>query len=294
MNVPAFLRLRNRTLVTAAELILVVALSWLLAGLFWRIAAPSSPDLRLSQPAEAPVARSGGWMNAPGWFGQAQTQQTAVASTLSIKLVAVIAGGEGFSAAIFTGVGPTALAARPGDELQPGVKLLAVERDRARVDNGGRSEDIMLEGREQAAAIPAAGNTMPAPSGDTPADVIANAEAAAVAAQMSPQSAATGPQLKVTRGVMAEAMQGLNIADWNKGLAPAQGGGIRITNASTQPFASLLQLQNGDVLKQANGRALGDVSDMSLVYSQFSQLNQVTLQVLRNGSLVNLQYQIQP
>ncbi|HSC80341.1 MAG TPA: hypothetical protein VLC08_08305, partial [Chitinolyticbacter sp.] len=107
-------------------------------------------------------------------------------------------------------------------------------------------------------------------------------------------SAVVGPKLTVTRGVMADAMQGLNIADWNKGLAAVQGGGIRITDASTQPFASLLQLQNGDVLKQANGRMLADVSDMSLVYSQFSQLSQVSLQVLRNGSLVNLQYQIQP
>ncbi|WP_255987331.1 type II secretion system protein N [Chitinolyticbacter albus] len=287
MSVPTFLRIRNSTLVTVAELILVVALAWLLAGLLWRIAAPATPDLRLAQPMEPPAARNGAWSNATGWFGRAQTQQ-AIATTLSIKLVAVIAGGEGYSAAIFTGAGATPLAARPGDELQPGVKLLAVERDRARVDNGGRSEEIVLEGRDQGSSAPAVEGTA--------GDAIGNAEAATLAARQGQlaTSAVVGPKLTVTRGVMADAMQGLNIADWNKGLAAVQGGGIRITDASTQPFASLLQLQNGDVLKQANGRMLADVSDMSLVYSQFSQLSQVTLQVLRNGSLVNLQYQIQP
>ncbi|GAA5785836.1 type II secretion system protein N [Chitiniphilus shinanonensis] len=267
-------RIPTARLVRGAEVVLVAALAWVAAGLLWRVAAPPSPDLRLTQPPAPPAQQAFAWSNAPNWFGNAATSATA--TTLSAKLLAVIAGGEGFSAAIFTGFGAGPLAARPGDTLQDGVKLLAVERDRARIDNHGRIEEVPLEGLDKA---------MPGIGAPQPPDVVA----------VAPQSP-SGPaqQMKVTRGVMADAMQNMNIADWSKGLANAPDGGIFISNARQQPFAEVLQLQDGDVLKRANGRPLGDTADMSLVYSQFSQTSQVTLEVVRNGGLVVLQYQIQP
>ncbi|WP_169338603.1 type II secretion system protein N [Chitiniphilus shinanonensis] len=267
-------RIPTARLVRGAEVVLVAALAWVAAGLLWRVAAPPSPDLRLTQPPAPPAQQAFAWSNAPNWFGNAATSATA--TTLSAKLLAVIAGGEGFSAAIFTGFGAGPLAARPGDTLQDGVKLLAVERDRARIDNHGRIEEVPLEGLDKA---------MPGIGAPQPPDVVA----------VAPQSP-SGPaqQMKVTRGVMADAMQNMNIADWSKGLANAPDGGIFISNARQQPFAEVLQLQDGDILKRANGRPLGDTADMSLVYSQFSQTSQVTLEVVRNGGLVVLQYQIQP
>ncbi|UXY14417.1 hypothetical protein N8I74_13965 [Chitiniphilus purpureus] len=261
-----------------AELALAGALAWVCAGLLWRLVAPASPDLRLTQPPEPAVQQRPAWVYAPTWFGSAGT--AAAPTSLAAKLVAVIAGGEGFSAAIFTGFGPVALAARPGDALQDGVTLLAVERDRARVDNRGRTEEIPLEGADKG-ILPGTGNIGggPPPDSGTPSPS---------------QSPASAQQLKITRGVMADAMQSMNIADWSKGLAVSPEGGIYLMDTRQQPFAGLLQLQDGDILKRANGRTLADTSDMSLVYSLFSQQNQVTLEVVRSGSPVTLQYQIQP
>ncbi len=123
---------------------MLVVLAWMGAGLFWQIFAPRSPQVRLAPPVQPLPAQQMAWNNAPVWFGQA-----AVATgptTLAAQLIAVIAGGDSYSAAIFTSLGAEPVAAKVGQELQPGVKLLRVTRDHAEVSHNGRTENIPLQG----------------------------------------------------------------------------------------------------------------------------------------------------
>ncbi|KPC50305.1 type II secretion system protein N [Amantichitinum ursilacus] len=287
------------------ELVLLVVLAWTGAGLFWQIFAPHSPQVRLAPPIQPLPAQQMAWNNAPVWFGQA-----AVATgptTLAAQLIAVIAGGDSYSAAIFTGLGPDPVAAKVGQELQPGVKLLKVTRDHVEVDNGGHTENIPLQGADASAAAAAGAQTgdpaqmqmqpvmTNAPPGGGPAipPGIPGVEPAKPTAAAA-SSATQGSSSTVTRGQLAAAMQNGNVADWAKGIGNANGGGIQIDNAAAQPFAGPLGLQNGDVLKSINGQNLNTTSDISTLYTQFSQQSQVALVVVRHGSNLRLSYQIQP
>nr|WP_145927246.1 type II secretion system protein N [Jeongeupia sp. USM3] len=187
----------------------------------------------------APAAGVQVWTGAPSWFGAGEA--TAATSSLSARLIAVVAGDARSSAAVFTGLEASAVALRVGDDLQPGVRLVQVARDRVELERNGRREVLMLDGRDASAAAPG----LPA--------------AAEPAAQT------------LYRGQLAATMQAGNIADWARGLAPAPGGGILVNDPAQQPLARSLQLQAGDVLKSVNGQNLAQPADMSLLFTAFSQ-----------------------
>ncbi|MBM3115415.1 type II secretion system protein N [Jeongeupia naejangsanensis] len=255
--------------VPIAEALLVLVAAWLAAGLFWQLFMPRSSGPVLKPPQTVPVAQNLLWNSASSWFGAVGGDATA--STLSARLIAVIAGGDTSSAAVFTGIEASAVAVRVGDAVQPGVRLMRVARDRVELERNGRRETLMLDGRDASSpavvVTPGAGAT--APTVETPAQTL-------------------------YRGQMAATMQAGNIADWAKGLAAAPGGGILINDPAQQPLARSLQLQAGDVLKSVNGQNLAQPADMSLLLSAFSQQAQIKLSVLRGGVPTTLQYQIQP
>ncbi|GHD58332.1 type II secretion system protein N [Jeongeupia chitinilytica] len=253
------------------EFMLTLALAWLAAGLFWLVLAPRSAVPVLKPPETAPAVPNLVWRNAPAWFGATAGSETA--STLSARLIAVIAGDERSSAAVFSGIEASAVAVRVGQAVQPGVQLVRVARDRVELERNGRREILMLDGHD--------------------ASAMATTTVAPVAAAATP---ATGelPAQTLYRGQLAATMQAGNIADWAKGLAAAPGGGILINDPAQQPLARSLQLQAGDVLKSVNGQVLAQPADMSLLLTVFSQQAQIKLSVLRGGAPTTLQYQIQP
>ncbi|GGP18051.1 type II secretion system protein N [Silvimonas iriomotensis] len=267
------------------DVLLVVALAWACAGLFWQLFAPRSPQVRLAPAVEAPRSAQMQWAGARTWFGSGA--QDAGESNLSAQLIAVIAGGDNYSAAIFTGLDasmPTAV--RVGQELRPGVKLTRVERDHVELDERGQSSKLMLQGASAPAVAAMPAGRPPVAGGAVQAPPVAPPTAGG--------SISEGPSATLTRGQLAAAMQNANISDWAKGISSAAGGGIQIDNPSQQPFAGPLGLQNGDVLKSVNGANLTQNTDISTVYTAFSQQSQVQLVLLRHGSLLRMHYQIQP
>lgn len=266
-------RLSHLTILIAkVQPVLLCILLWLLAGLFWRVFEPSPQALRLILPAEISAQKALDFSAAQDWFGSDKSAAVVV-STIQAKLLAVIAGKNGYGAAIFTGLEASAVAAQVGQTLQGNIKLVEIASDHVVLDDNGRRQTLMLEGH----------NALVATVGSTQAAVPNSAPAAAVATQAT-----------FSRGQLAGAMQGANVADWAKGLSTYREGGIQIDNIAAQPFSRLLQLQNGDVIKTINGQNLAQVADISLIYTVFSQQPQVLLVVIRNGSSVNLQYLIQP
>lgn len=262
------------TLIAKIQPLLLCLLLWLLAGLFWRVFEPGSSALRLILPLETSAHRQQDFSVAQDWFGNDNSKVAEVA-TIQAKLLAVIAGKNGYGAAIFTGLEASAVAAKVGQTLQGNIKLVEIAADHVVLDDNGRRQTLMLEGHNAPQAAVAGVVTPAATPGSTP-------------------SAPSVTQTALSRGQLAGAMQGANVADWAKGLSSYREGGIQIDNIAAQPFSRLLQLQNGDVIKTINGQNLAQVADISLIYTVFSQQPQVLLVVLRNGSSVNLQYLIQP
>ena len=130
----------------------------------------------------------------------------------------------------------------------------------------------------------------PALPGETsPAD-----PAKATAAQSPVAKSAVQKAIRITHGQMVAVMRDGNVAGWDKGLSSAPDGGIRVDRVAAQPFAVLLQLKDGDVLKKINRRPLERVADVSLVFFHFGQSPSVDLELIRRGVPLTQHYDIQP
>ncbi|MDR3426422.1 MULTISPECIES: type II secretion system protein N [Silvimonas] len=288
MKVSKFLISDKTRWIAALDLLLIVVLAWVCAGFFWQLFAPHSPQVRLTPSVQAPRSASMQWSGARTWFGSGASN--AGASNLSAQLIAVIAGGDDYSAAIFTGLDasmPTAV--KVGQELKPGIKLTRVERDHVELLEHGTTSRLLLQGAN-ASAVAIAG----AVPGGVNGGRATGGMAAPPQAPPGDGAATEGPSSTLTRGQLASAMQNANISDWAKGISTASVGGIQIDNPSQQPFAGPLGLQSGDVLKSVNGANLAQNTDISTLYTAFSQQSQVQLVLIRHGNLLRLRYQIQP
>lgn len=285
-NSPWFYRCLN------AILLLLVA--WLAAGLVWQMLAPRAtpPVAAPAQAAARPVTQDMSPLNAlfnPAGGGELQ------ASSLSIKLRGVIASATP-AAAVFERAGQPSLAVRSGEEIEPGVVLLEVAADYVVVDNHGRRERLELDAKAAAAGVlPAADVPPPAPS---PMIVPAGPPSMPPLQPtgrmpMSPAPGRGGDERSLSRQTLVAGMQGLNVADWARGLIDAPGGGIAVESSASQPLAGPLGLQSGDILKSVNGAPLARKGDISALYGAFSSARTVQIEILRNGTPMSLRYRIE-
>ena len=241
-----------------------MVLCWQLAGFFWMLFSPSTSDVSLALPRQnadpGPASRDAFLR----WYGA----DSKVASEVlgDYTLMAVIAGKNGVA---LLKSGEKSVAVRVGSEIRPGSKLVAVEPNQITIEQGGVRKEIRFASPSAAAA----------PSLLTPA-------AAAPTRAL--------PTISLTRGQMAKLIQGGNLGSWDKGLAAAPDGGVRVDNAASQPLARLLQLKSGDILKRINQRPLDQLADISLVFHYFGQSAPVDLVLVRNGAQLTQHYEIQP
>lgn len=247
------------------EHIVLAVVCWQAAGLFWWLFAPATTGPMPVPPRPAP-AHAESRDALLGWFGDAAPADAPAASDYS--LMAVIAGRNG--AALFRGSDGKSLAVRTGDPLDASSRLVSVEPGGATLERGGVRREIKLPQADSRPIFSPAGSGAPVP-----------APAAAKA-------------IRLTHGQMVAVMRGGNVAGWDKGLSSAPDGGIRIDRAAAQPFAVLLQLKDGDVLKKVNRRPLERVADVSLVFFHFGQSPSVDLELIRRGVPLTQHYDIQP
>ncbi|HEY9103648.1 type II secretion system protein N [Chitinimonas sp.] len=286
-NSPWFYRCLN------AVLLLVVA--WLSAGLIWQVFAPRAkpPVAAPAQAAVRSVTQDMSPLNAlfgPPSGGDLQ------ASSLSLKLRGVIAS-ETPAAAVFERAGQPSLAVRTGEEIEAGVVLLEVAADHVVVDNHGRRERLELDAKAAAQGVlPAADAPPPAPSPMiVPAGPVSLPPPVAPSGRMSmaPPGGRGGDERSLSRQALVAGMQGLNVADWARGLSDAPAGGIMVESAASQPLAGPLGLQSGDILKSVNGAALARKGDISALYGAFSSASAIQIEILRNGTPMSLRYRIE-
>ena len=254
------------------ERIVLAVVCWQLAGLVWWVFAPGTGG-PMPVAARAAPARVDSREALIGWFGAEAKADAAAASEYA--LMAVIAGRNG--AALFKGSDGKSLAVRTGEALDASSRLIAVEPGGAIIERGGVRQEIKLP---QAEARPLFGR----PAGGAPATP---------ASASAPKAAVLKP-IRLTQGQMVAVRRGGNVAGWDTGLSGAPDGGIRLDRVAAQPFAVLLQLKDGDVLKKVNRRPLERVADVSLLFFHFGQQPSVDLELIRRGVPLIQHYDIQP
>ena len=138
--------LAQTAIVSVATFGAVALLGLLLAYWTWVLLAPS-PEPR----AQATVV-AGERMNAAnGLFGNAPRRETAAAPTgIAISLLGVVAAGDGRSGYAVMQLAGQSLAVREGEEVAPGIRLVAVDARQVMLERGGIRETLALP--EQTAA----------------------------------------------------------------------------------------------------------------------------------------------
>lgn len=272
-----------------------LALVLLTAGLArwtWQLITPA---IAPNAPLSAPVART----NAAPAFNL-QTIQSAqlfgVApmaagggnieniplSSLNLALTGLIAAGDKGVALIRVEGQPEAPFAI-GDTIVGGAVLHAVYADRAIIMRNGVAESLLLEG----AAQPLPGTPMPTPAPPT--------RGAITTPGINPEDVfAQGPNTyAVSRDAVTNQMRNPQKMLSQALMVPNAGGGFVVREIQPGSVYEHLGLKVGDVIRSANGQPLNSMDDVVKLYRGSSNLSSVQLEVLRNGRVESLQYNLQ-
>jgi hypothetical protein len=257
----------------------VVVVCWQLAGVMWWLFAPATGGPMPTPPRPFPVHTESRDIFL-SWFGTETLDDAQTASDYA--LMAVIAGTDGV--ALFKGSDNKGIVVRTGDSVDPASRLFSVEPDGAMIERGGIRQEVKLPQVELRPIFSDSDKGAPG----------ADKGVSSAASRGAPAKAAAAKAIRITHGQMLTVMRSGDVANWDKGLSNAPDGGIRIDRVEAQPFARLLQLKDGDVLRSINKRPLARLADVSLIFFHFGQNPSVDLELIRRGVSMTQRYDIQP
>ena len=271
-----------------------LALVLLTAGLAhwtWQLVTPA---ITPNAPLAAPVARTN---TAPAFnlqtiqsaqlFGVAPLAagsgniENIPLSSLNLALTGLIAAGDKGVALIRVEGQPEAPFAI-GDTIVGGAVLHAVHADRAIIMRNGVAESLLLEGAAQ-----------PLPGTPTPAPPIARG--AITTPGINPEDVRQqGPNsYVVSRDAVTKQMRNPQKMLSQSLMVPNPGGGFVVREIQPGSIYEHLGLKLGDVIRSANGQPLNSMDDVVKLYQQSSNFSSIQLEVLRNGRVESLQYNLQ-
>ncbi|HET7766621.1 MAG TPA: type II secretion system protein N [Burkholderiales bacterium] len=256
--------LAHRALPTAATLAALLWLCWALAQGTWRILQPGSPAVvRSSDEATdlGVLARSQLFGAAPA---KVADEASLAPSNLNITLTGVAVELKG-GCALLVVQGQPESAFCTGEELTPGVRLDAVERDRIVILRNGVREAVMLKDTEKTAAL----NLTP------PSPPIV-------------QPSGTGAQLVDRRQLQQQLGKPEFLSQAL--IVPNADGGFLVRQIQPGSLYEKLGLRPGDVIKNVNGQALTSMDDVMRLYQQFGSAQRVLVEVQRQGRTETLYY----
>jgi general secretion pathway protein C len=253
-------------LVTVA---LVLLLAWVAARWTWVFLAP---------PAGAPAAAAGGGIDlaaAARLFGGTAPPGTGVApgTGTGLRLKGVVAPTPASTGSAVFNAGGKDIAVMLGGEVQPGVKLVAIDRDHAVVSRAGVRERIDLETR--LAAVPRA--------------VGGKAAGFRLAVSRSGTNA-----FAFSRKDLEDALKDPGQLSYLGRIGTPQGGGVRLEEAPPGSLASRLGLQPGDVIRRVNGQAVASAGDLARLHQQFATTSLIQAEIQRGSASLQLSYTIHP
>lgn len=237
---------------TIVEALLIVALAWAVAVLFWMVLRPLGPLGRWQTPTPVlTIADPLILTRFDPFFRSAATGTTTVTS-LPLKLFGIrinIAMGRG-SAIIAAGDGLQNSYA-VGEEIMPGVRLKSVSFEGVTIERGGATEQLFLDQSVATSAAPA-GAAAASPTG-TPMATGATAQALGAAIAFAP---------RIENG----AIRGFVVGPKGAGDVFAASG-----------------LQQGDVVTQINGTVIRSADDAASALSSAGAAGSIVFGVERSG-----------
>ena len=205
--------------------------------------------------------------------GDGQPAQPVPLSSLNLILNGVMATHTGGSALVAV-KGQPQQAFGVGDEILPGVVLSAVLQDRVLLKRSDVVEGLLLEGAADAllfsvGVTPVQSTRAPSPSRDSGATHFALSRDTLRSQVQSPQE------------LLSQAI-----------VVPNSGGGFALQEIESGRLIEQFGLRAGDVVLSANGQALRSTDDIMRAYRGAQGINEVRLEVLRDGRRVQHLYEI--
>ena len=255
-----------------ASAVLAAACAWLAVRLLWTLLTPAPPAAS-ALPAALPAAGAtpaarvdvaryhlfGVYRASPALDAFRDAPETP----LDLELRGIVSAADadaGF--AIIVHQGRQAVYGRE-DELPGGASIEAIYPDRVVLARAGRFETLRLPIDRGAGQ-----DDRPAPSApESPA---------------RPPMVATRPPDGMLDGLSFNSLAG------RYGLVPVSGGGYRLFLSRDAAEIARLGLQNGDVLKSANGVALNETADVEKVIAEVLSGERLTLLVERRGQQITV------
>lgn len=255
---------RFGTLVTVA---LVLVLAWLLARWTWVFLTPAA--------APAPTATSGVDLAAVArLFGGAAPAGSATGGPSSgLRLKGVIAPSPANIGSAVFNAGGKDIAVNLGTELQPGVKLVAVEPDHVVIVRGGARERVDLDTRKAAVPRSATGKS---------------------SGFRLPVSSSGTNSFSFSRKDLENALKDPGQLNFLGRIGVPPTGGVRLDEAPPGSLASRLGLKPGDVIRKVNGQAVASAGDLARLHQQFATTSLIQAEVQRGSSSVQINYTINP
>jgi general secretion pathway protein C len=255
--------LTHPALPMVAAVAALLCLCWALAQGTWRLLQPGSPAI-VRSPVESIDLDILGRSQLFGSAAPKNAEEASLAPTnLNITLTGVAVQAKG-GCALLVVQGQPESAYCTGEELTPGVRLDAVERDRIVILRNGAREAVPLKDVEKTAGLVV---QPPAPPIVQP-----NASGALVDRK----------QLQQQLGKPEFLSQAL--------IVPNSDGGFLVRQIQPGSLYEKLGLRPGDVIRNVNGQALTSMDDVMRLYQQFGTAQRVLVEVQRQGRSETLYY----
>ncbi|WP_170164178.1 type II secretion system protein GspC [Gallaecimonas pentaromativorans] len=258
---------------------------WLLAGLVWLLLTPT-PGPSPWQPQQDNASGTDldlSGLNGYPMFGvadvgaeQAQPAQQLVdapETRLKLRLTGLVAESHtGSGVAIIESQG-SQMAYRVGDDIKgTRAKVARILWDRVLLDNSGKTEALMVDGKEYQplSVLAAPAGRKPAPTATVPA-----AEVKATLRQVRDNPQSIGDLVR-----FSPAREGDNIT------------GYRVAPGRDPAMFKQLGLESGDLVKSINGYDLSDPAQALDILGQLQGLDSLSLDIERGGQPMSLNINI--
>lgn len=258
-------------LFTLIEVALIALVAVQAARLIYAIVTPVSPagDWRPREPMPmAAEARAQLFARVDPFYRQQAVEGTGTATVTSLSLQlfglrtnAATGGGS----AIVAGEDGVQKSVGVGEEIQPGVRLVAVHFDHIEIERSGARELLYLD-QADAAPTAAAGAAATLPAG-TPAQT--TAQVSAPPAPISPSSIRAGV------GFAPRAINGRVT-------------GIAVNQQGDGSAFAAVGFRPGDVIRAVNGRPIASVGDVAALTSQLQPGARISLEVERGAGTAQI------
>jgi general secretion pathway protein C len=257
--------LTHRAVPMAAAVAALLWLCWALAQGTWRIIQPESPMVTRSG-AEAVdlAALTRAQLFGPVASSRGADEASLAPTNLNITLTGVAVRPTGGCALVIVQGQPES-AFCAGEELTPGVRLDAVERDRIVILRNGAREAVPLKDSEKGASLIAPASMPP---------IV--------------QPSSTGAQLVDRRQLQQQLGRPEFLSQAL--IVPNADGGFLVRQIQPGSLYEKLGLRPGDVIRNVNGQALTSMEDVMRLYQQFGSAQRVLVEVQRQGRNETLYY----